>query len=328
MNEKKSLGLLGRIGLALAATLHASSLLAQAFPAAKPITYIYPYAAGSSPDSVARAIGQEAGKRIGQTILHENRPGAGGRIGFEALMRAPADGYTVGMFTNGLGVYQPLIESKLYVEPGKDYTPVVWTIDSPQVLAIRPNAPFRDIKGLIAYAKANPGKLNGSSPGLGTGGHLGVVLMALAVGADITHVPYKGTAPAITAVMSGEVDMTLTDSGAKPLIDAGKLLGIGHGAEQRWSYFPDMPTFGEAGLIGVRMVTWLGIVAPPNMPRDVLLRLNRAYNEAINSPEVRAKIEGLGQLVKGGTPEEFAAVIRGDLKTFGPVIRSANIKLE
>jgi len=316
-----------RGGLALAGIFATASIAsAQGFPS-KPINFIYPYAAGSNADNAWRLLGQEVGRRLGQNVVHENRPGAGGRLGLDAVMRAAPDGYTIGMFNNVLGVWQPLIDPSIAIEPGKHYTPVSLTIETPLALISNPSRPFKDVRGLIAYAKANPGKLNGSSPGPGTGGHLAIALLAAKGGVQITHVPYKGTAPATTAVVSGEVDLTFTDAASKPLIEAGKVLGLMVGSPTRWALIPQVPSAVDAGLPDFRISSWTGVVGPAGLAADVLDRLTRAFHEAANTPEVKAKLEGTGWVIRAENSAQMTQTIRADIELFRPVIREANIKL-
>lgn len=312
---------------ATALMLAATGALAQAFPS-KQITFVYPYAAGSNADNAWRLLGQEVGRKLGQSVVHENRPGAGGRLGLDAVLRAAPDGYTIGMFNNVLGVWQPLMSEKLMIEPGKDYTPISNTIETPLVMIVRPTLGVKDVRGLIAYAKANPGKLNGSSPGPGTGGHLAVALLAAKGGVQITHVPYKGTAPATTAVMAGEADLTFTDAAAKPLIESNKVLGLMVGGKDRWALIPSVPSAPEAGLPDFRISSWTGVVGPANMPPDVRDRLTRAFHDAAATPEVKAKLEATGWVIRAENSAQMTQTIRSDMDLFRPVIREANIKLD
>lgn len=312
---------------AVALSLAATGALAQAFPS-KQITFVYPYAAGSNADSAWRLLGQEVGRKLGQTVVHENRPGAGGRLGLDSVMRAAPDGYTIGMFNNVLGVWQPLMSEKLMIEPGRDYTPISNTIETPLVMIVRPTLGVKDVRGLIAYAKANPGKLNGSSPGPGTGGHLAVALLAAKGGVQITHVPYKGTAPATTAVVSGEADLTFTDAAAKPLIESNKVLGLMVGSKDRWALIPSVPSAPEAGLPDFRISSWTGVVGPANMPAEIRDRLTRAFHDAAATPEVKAKLEATGWVIRAENSAQMTQTIRSDMDLFRPVIREAGIKLD
>lgn len=304
-----------------------SSAHSQNFPS-QPITFIYPFGAGSVPDAFWRAIGQEVGKRLGVTVIHENRTGVGGRIGLNAVIKSPPNGYTVGMISNGLAVSQPLIDPKLALEVGKDYTPVMCCVVTPMMLVARTDAPFKDLPSLVAYAKANPGKVNGSSSGNGTGAHLGLAQLNVAAGIDVTHVPYGGVNQALQAMLSKEVDLSVQDSGSKPFIESGKLVAIAVADTQRWKLFPEVPTAVEAGVPGFRTVVWHGVAAPPGLPPEVLKKLNQAFVEAVQAPDVRAKIEAAGFLVRPGSPEEFTAAIKAETEVMRPTIKAAKIKVE
>ena len=300
---------------------------AQGFPN-HPITFIYPYPPGSNSDTAWRIITQELSRRLNVPVVFENRAGGGGRVGMEAIMKAPPDGYLFGMTNNVMIVWQPLMEAKFDIQPGRDYTPIAHGIETPLVLAASGNAPFRDLKGLIAYARANPGKLNAASSGPGSGAHLGIALLNYKAGINITHVPYKGAAPALTGLVAGEADLLFTDAGAKPYLDSGRMIGIAVGSEQRWALMPKVPTLSEAGVPGFRNTSWTSVSGPPHLPADVVSRLNRALNESMNTGDVKQKLEDAGWAIKGGTPEEFTAIIKADTELYRPVIRAANIRMD
>lgn len=310
------------IGLGLA-----TSAFSQPYPN-RPITFIYPYAAGSLSDTAWRMVVSETSKRLGQTIVFDNRPGAGGRIGFDAVMRARPDGYTIGGAPNAISVVQPLVDPRLYVEPDKHYVPVITTFETYLLLVARANAPFRDLRGLIAYAKANPGKLNAGTPGVGTGSHLALAMLGTQMGIDYAMVHYKGSAPALTAMLSGEIDIMVSDPAVKSYVDAGRMMGLGTTGPQRWGVFPSLPTMQEAGAPGFNFSSWHGVIAPPGLAQDITVTLNQAFNEALKSPDVRSRLESAGWVVKGGSATEAGALIRGDLDTFRPIVRAAGIKLD
>ena len=315
------------IGAILCALLFSATAAAQTYPA-RAITFVYPYPPGSASDTAYRTIILEVSKRLGQTIVYENRPGAGGRVGLDLILKAAADGYTIGMLNIVIGVSQPLIDPRFTIDPVKDYTPVVLAVESYLLMVARAGEPYRDFKGLLDYARSNPGKLNMSSPGPGTGAHLVLALLTSRSGATITHIPYKGTAPATQAILSGEVHLTLADTTVKPFVDSGKLLALATTGAQRWASFPNVMTFDEAGLPGVHYSAWSGVIGPPGMPRPVVDRLNRAFIEAMVAPEVRSKLEGAGLASRGGTPEDWTALIKAELGLWRPVISAANIKLD
>ena len=300
---------------------------AQTYPS-RNITFIYPYPPGSASDNAYRSIVQEASKRLGQTVVYENRPGATGRIGVDLIQRAAADGYTIGMLNNVLGVSLPLIDPRTYIEPVKDYTPVVLAVESYLLMVARAGEPYRDLKGVLDYARANPGKLNMSTPGSATGAHLVLALLSARSGVNIAHIPYKGTAPATQAILAGEVNLTVTDTTARPHVDNGKLLALATTGAQRWASFPTVPTFEEQGQKGVNYSSWSGVIGPPGMPRPVVERLNRAFIEALNTSEVKSKLEAAGLTGRGGPPEDWSTLVKADMALWRPVIVGANIKLD
>ena len=311
------------LGLVLAI----SGAMAQTYPM-RPLAFVYPYPPGSATEVAFRAIVQDAAKRLGQPIVFENRSGAVGRIGFEHVLRSPADGYTIGLLNNVLGVSLPLIDAKTFVEPGRDYTPIALAVESYLLLVARAGEPYRDVRGLVDYARSHPGKLNMATPGTGTGAHLVLALLGARAGANIAHIPYKGTAPATLAILSGEVNLTLTDTSVRAHVESGKLIALATTGMQRWASFPNVPTFDEQGLKGVSYGAWSGVIGPPGLPAPIAERLHRAFVDALSSPDVRARLEAAGLVARGGAPEEWAAQIRSELASWRPIVQGANIKPE
>jgi len=307
--------------------LLATNVLAQTYPS-RPVTVIYPYPAGSTTEGAWRSVAQEASKTLGQSVIFENRVGAGGKIGVESMTRSPKDGHTVGVINSAVAIYLPLMDATFRIEPGKDYTPISAGFETYYVLLAHPSVPFRDVKGLIAYARANPGKLNMASSGNGTGGHLSVELLKMVVGIHAVHVPYKGEAPAMTDLLGGQVQAFFGAGNAKPFIESGKLIGLATSGPQRWAPFPSLPTFAEEGLADVSASTWLGLAGPAGIPDAAVAKLNQAVTVAMQAPEVRRKLDEFGLVVRGGTPQEFSALIRADLDRWGKVVRAGNIRLE
>lgn len=316
-----------RAALAMLPLMVAAHAGAQTFPE-RAITFIYPYPPGSASDNAYRSIMLETSRRLGQPIVYENRPGATGRIGVDLVQRAATDGYTIGMLNNVLGVSLPLIDPKTAIEPVKDYTPIVLAVESYLLMVARAGEPYRDLQGVLDFAKANPGKLNMSTPGSATGAHLVLALLSARSGVNIAHIPYKGTAPATQAILAGEVNLTVTDTTVKPHVESGKLLALATTGARRWASFPNVPTFEEQGLKGVTYSSWSGIIGPPGMPRPIVLRLNRAFIEALNSTEVKSKLEIAGLTARGGAPEDWGTLVKADMAQWRPVIMGANIKLD
>ena len=303
-------------------------VLAQDYPKS-PIKYIYPFAAGSTADTAWRSINEEAAKHLGQSIVYFNRVGAGGRIGFVEMMRANPDGYTIGLVSNVTAVMQPLIDPVEWkATPGTDYTPIILGFEYPLILVAKKSAPFKDLKSFLAYAKQNPGKINGGSAGIGSGPHLGLAALNMLGGIDITHVPYGGNAPAIAALLAGDVDVIWTDIAAKQHLDAGSISALGVASPKRWDLFPDVPTMEEAGLSGLVLQSWSGLAGPPGMPAKLVETLNGAYSKALANPSLRAKLSKDGWSVLGGATNDLATRVRDGQLFFGPLVRRANVKRE
>jgi tripartite-type tricarboxylate transporter receptor subunit TctC len=274
-----------------------------------PNTFVYAYPAASSTDVAWRAVVQEASRGLGLDIV----------------MRAKPDGYTIGGYSNAQLVVMLLIDPKLAIEPGNDYVSLVLGLETYLLMVARADAPFKDVKGLIAYAKANPGKINAGSPGAGAGSHLGLAMVSTQAGIEYTHIPYKGAAPALHAMLAGEFDVMFTDLLAKPYIDSGRMVGLGVSGSTRWDLFPGMPALQDAGLGGFPSLSGSGVMAPPGIPEDVAARLNRAFNETFPAPEVRARLEATGRILRGGTMQEAPSLIRADIERYRPVIKTADI---
>ena len=311
----------------LTACLAAGTAAAQGYPT-RPVTLINPYAAGGITDVAFRTIAAEAAKSLGQTILVENRTGAGGKIGANAIVAAAKDGYTVGIFNSGIGTNLPLMDPTFKMEPVRDYVPITRAIETYVVLVASPSAPYRDVKGLIDYARANPGKLDIGSAGVGTTGHLSLALLNSLAKLNLTHVPYKGETPMVTDVMGGQIPLGFISATVKPHVDAGKVIGIAVSGGQRWSVFPNLPSFQETGLNGFAASAWQGIVGPVGIPAEAVSRINRVVGTALQDAAVRKRLDELGLSVGASTPEEFTVFIRRELEVWGPVVRAANIKMD
>lgn len=305
----------------------AGSAAAQSFPTG-PVKLIYPFPPGSSGDLAARLLANESEKSLGQAVVVENRPGASGRLGLNALALAQGNGHTLSVVVNGLMVVLPLTDSRFTVEPGKDYAPVTLAFESYGVLVGKTGLPFRDVRGLIGYARENPGKLTVASSGIGSNPHLIMELLKSSAGIDLTHVPYKGETPALTDMMAGQIDLMFTVAGAKPYVDAGKLVSLATTGSKRWNVFPASPTMEEAGVPGLQASTWWGVVAPAGTPPEAVSRLNGAFRAALQNPSVQGKLVGYGMEIIASSPEELVTRINGDRRRWGPVIKNAGIKLD
>ena len=234
-------------GSALFCLMITNQVYAQSYPS-HAISLIIPYPPGGPIDVGFRVIAPELGAQLGQSVIIDNRSGAGGIVGAQAMMRAPKDGYTLGVVNNPIAAILPLITPEFRVEPEKDYAPIALALETFTILVARPSLPFRDLKGLVAYAKANPGKLNAGAPGLGSGSHLTFELLKLAAGFDATVIPYSGEAPAITGVLAGQTDVLVATANVKQHLDSGKLIALATSGAQRWDVFPNVPTLRETGV--------------------------------------------------------------------------------
>jgi tripartite-type tricarboxylate transporter receptor subunit TctC len=301
---------------------------AQGFPS-KPITLINPYPPGGFADNVSRVIAQEAGRILGQTIVVENRPGASGKIGLDAVLNAPKDGYTIGLGVPGSLSLFPVTDPR-YADLHSRFTPITIAVRGYLALAINPAVvPARNIRDFAAWLKANEGKASYGSAGLGTSYHLWAEAFNMAAGVSPVHVPYKGEAPALTDLIGGQIHFSMVTGAAKQHVDAGRLMVLATTGDERWTaLYPAAPTFKEAGYPQVVSSGWLAFVGPPGLPADVLSRLNGAFVQAVHSPEV-AKVLGVqGYSVVGSTPEALLETVRSEARTLGEVIRVRGLKLQ
>jgi len=295
----------------------------------KPIRIIVPFAPGGPNDILGRIVGQKLNELWGQPAIIENRGGAGGTIGVEAGARSPADGYTIVMGGSSNLAVAPGLYAKLPYDPLRDLTPVTNVAIVPYVLAVNPHVPARSVKELVAIARSKKGLLSYGSSGTGAMSHLAAELFKAASGADIVHVPYKGTAPAVTDVIAGQIDMMLADlSAVAPHEKVGKLRLLAAAGSKRTPAAPQLPTMAEAGVKDYAVDTWFGVVAPAGTPKDIVAKLNTAIVNGLKSPEVKQRFDQLGYEAIGDTPEQFGATIRTDIDKFARVIKSAGIKAE
>jgi tripartite-type tricarboxylate transporter receptor subunit TctC len=320
-----SLGRFAACSLTILAALGAS---AQTFPS-KPITLVVAFAAGGNNDLRARQLGVPVGAMLGQTIVVDNKPGASGNIGHDFVARAPADGYTLGVGAMGPLTVNPALFPKMTFDPAKDFVPVVLIEKAPLVLVTRVEKPFKSLKDLLAAAKTKPGEITLGNAGNGGAHHLSGELLQEAAGVDMLSVPYKGGGPAATALLSGEIDAMFEQTyAALPSIQAGKTRALAVTSDKRLPSLPDVPTLAELGYPGVTVSNWLGIVAPKGTPADVIKKVNTAFNRALAAPEMREKIAGPGNVVGGGSPEEFGAFMAAESKRWAALIKAKGIRLE
>lgn len=307
--------------------LHGPLGMAQEFPV-RPITALYPFAAGGAVEQALRIISTEAATSLGQPIVVEARPGANGMIAANVLKNSRGNPYLLAFLNNGITVTVPLTSSAK-VETGNAFVPVSVLLANNLVVIAHPSVPFRDIGGLIAYARANPGKLDMAVVGTASNTNLALELLKNQAGIDIHNIPYKGESEAVIAVMSGVVPTAIVSSTAKPNVDAGKLLALATTGPERWSLFPGVPTLREAGYPDFSVFGWFGLAAPPGTPPEVVSKLHAAYFKALKNPTVRRAVVGdLGLDLIGTTPEEMTEMIRRDREKWEPIVKRAGIRVE
>ena len=309
-----------------AAMAFSCAALAQAWPA-KPVRMIIPYPPGGATDILGRLISAKLSPMIGQPVVVENRAGASGNVGFDYVAKSAPDGYTLLTGTANLTI-APAFSSKLPFNVLTDYSPISQIVSSQNFLVVRPSLPVNNIRELIAYAKANPGKLTYGSSGIGTP-LLSIEILKSLTGIDILHVPYKGDTPAVTDLLGGQIDMYCsTIVGLYPHHNSGKLRGLGVTSRKRAASMPDMPTIEEAGVPGYELSSWYGILAAAGTPRPIVDQLNAAIVKIVAMPDVqKAMIDG-GSEPQSSTPDEFMARIRADVAKFSKVVKDAGIKVE
>jgi tripartite-type tricarboxylate transporter receptor subunit TctC len=295
----------------------------------KPIKFVVAAPAGSSLDDLARTIGDRLKDRLGQSVVVENRPAAGGTVATDAVAKSPPDGSTMVMSFNGPLAFGPHLYTRLPYDPQKDLVPVIITSSQPNVLAVNANLPVKSVKELIAYAKANPGKLNYASVGNGSSSHLTMELLKSTAGLDITHVPFNGSPPAVTATIQGETQMMLAVM--QPLqaqIQAGRLRALAVTSAKRFPFLSDLPTIAEAGFPGFEAMAWNGVLVPAGTPQAIVTRLNTEINAILSDASVKSKLNAQGFDLVGGTPEDFAALIRNESDKWAPVIKKTGAKID
>jgi len=300
---------------------------AQPYPS-KPIRLLIPFTPGGSQDVIGRLLAQKVSEAIGQPVVVENKPGAGGLIATQEEARAPADGYTLLLSTGAQMAIEPALNAKAAYDPIKDFVHVIHLGDAPLVLLAVPSLPARDVKEVVAMSKAKPGSINTASTGNGTYTHLTLELFKAASGADLTHVPYKGAAPAFNDLMGGQVQtMFTTTASAQPYTSSQKLRALAVTSTRRSPMMPDVPTFAELG-VPLDVSVWIGIAAPAGTPAAVVERLNGEFNKALAAPDVRSKLAALGVDPVGGTSAQMTQYVRSDAERWAKIVKAANVKLE
>ena len=318
--------------LALTASLTASLSVAQTaasnYPQ-KPIRMIVPFTPGGSTDILARSIGQELSKAWGQSVIIENIAGAGGSIGADKAAKSPADGYTLLMGHIGTLAVNPSLYPKLPYNPVKDFAPVAWVARVPNVLVVNPNVPAKNVQELVALAKSKPGQLSYGSGGNGSAANLATEYFKMQTETAILHIPYRGTAPAVTDLMGGQIQMLFTGAPAvMGQVKSGQLRALAVSSPKRLEALPDLPTVAEAGYKNFEVDQWYGVVAPAGTPRDIVLKLNQQINLALNSAELKKRLTTEGAVATPETPEAFGKLITQEIDRWRPVITSGRVKAD
>jgi tripartite-type tricarboxylate transporter receptor subunit TctC len=308
------------------ALIASHAALAQSYPA-KPIRVIVPFPPGGGTDIVARTVTPKMAEILGQPFVIENRAGAGGNIGTEAVAKSPADGYTLLVASASTAINTTLVPNLSWSV--SDFAPVVLMVVNNHLLAAHPSVPANNVRELLALARARPGQVTYASYGSGSSAHLTAELFKLMAGVDLLHVPYKGAAPAVNDLLGGQVNIIFADVAAMlSHLKSGKLKPLGIGSAKRFEGLPDVPTIAESGVPGFEAGGFLGLVAPAGTPPAVIQALNAAAQKSLALPEVRDRLLGLASPPVGGTPEQLAAHIKREIDKWARVIRAANIKAE
>ena len=303
--------------------------LAQSTYPDKPIRLVVPYPAGGPLDTVARLLGARVAASTKQPVVVDNKPGAGGNIGADLVAKAPADGYTILMGAVATHAINPALYPGIPYDAVKDFAPVTQVASTPNVLVVHPSVPAANVREFVAYAKANPGKLNFGSGSSGSAGHLAGELFKSIAGVEMTHVPYKGAGPAMQDLVAGQIQL-MFDNLASSLgqVKAGRIRALAVTTAKRTALAPDLPTISESGYAGFDISTWFGIFAPAGMPKEALERLHAEFTAALSAPEVRAKMLALGAEPVGNRPEEFAAYIRAEREKYARLVKASGARVD
>jgi tripartite-type tricarboxylate transporter receptor subunit TctC len=324
----KSLTFLARVALLLALLAGSNIAAAQNYPT-KALRMVVPFAPSGPNDILARLIGQKLTEAWGQAVLVENRGGAGGTVGLEAASRLPGDGYALAMGGSSNLAVAPSLYAKLPYDSIKDFTPIINVAIVPYALAVNPTVPAKNVKELIVIAGKKPGNLSYGSSGMGSMSSLAAEMLKSMSKTDIVHVPYKGTSPALTDVVSGQIDLMLADLAViQPHANTGRLRVIGVTGSKRSGAAKDIPTIAESGLPGYELSPWFGVVAPAGVPKEIVTRLNAVIGSSLKSADMQQRLGVLGYEPLGGTAEQFAATIKTDIVKYAKIVKDAGIKAD
>ena len=320
--------LLHKLMLALALVVPAIGVQAQSYPN-KPIRIVCPFPPGGAVDIASRAVAHELTQILGQPVTVDNRPGAGGNIGADMVAKSAPDGYTLLMTTSGILAINPALYSKIPFDSLKDFAPVSMVVSLNNVLVVNPAFPAKSVKDVIALAKAQPGKLTYASSGNGTSIHLSGELFKSMTGVDMLHIPYKGSAPAVTDLLGGQVNMMFDNiPSSLPHIRAGKLHALGVTGPKRSPLLPDVPTIAEAGVPGYESYVWFGIVAPAGTPHEIIAKLHAELAKAAVTPSFHDRLTEQGYDVLSSTPEQMAGSIRNEIAKWGKIVKASGARVD
>ena len=311
------------VALALPLLVHG-----QSYPS-KPIRLVAPFTPAGAVDIATRATAHELQRILGQPVTVENKPGAGGNLGVLDVARSAPDGYSVVMSTSGIQAINPFLYSKMPLEVNKDLAPVAPIVALNNVLVVHPSVAARSVQEIIALAKKEPGRLTYASSGNGTSIHMSAAMFTYLTKTDIVHIPYKGSAPAVTDLLAGQTNMMFDNiPSSLPHIKAGKLIALATTGAKRDPALPDLPTMQEAGVPGYESGVWFGLMVPAATPKDIIARLNHAAVEATKAPEFVKRMHDLGYNIIPGSPEDMARMIQDELKRWGPIVKASGAKVD
>lgn len=317
------------VWISFAAVITPAAAFAQTWPTRGTIKIVVPYPPGGASDVTARLLALKLTDSLKQNVVVENKPGANGILALESVAKSPADGYTLLMANLGPNAINAAIYKKLPYDSVKDFTPITLTTIVPLVVLVTPSLPVKNMQELIAYGKANPTKLTYASAGNGAANHLAGEMMKAMAGFQMTHVPFKGDAPGMPAVISGEVSMMFpTLIAGMPNIKSGMMRPIAVTGAKRSSSLPDMPTISESGIVGFEAVSWGGVMGPAGLPANIVNRLNADIINILKMPDVAEKLSGLGAEIVGSSPQEFDTYLKSEIQKWGKVARDNNIQLD
>lgn len=324
---KKITSLVLAIASLMAAPLVGAQSAAQSFPN-KPIRFVVPFPPGGGNDILARALAPKMSEILGQQVVVDNRAGAGGNIGADFVAKSPADGYNIVIASNQVTM-NPWIYSKLPFDIAKDFSPIAQIASVPMLLAIHPEVPAKNLQEFIALAKAKPGSLNYSTPGLGTPQHIAFEVFNFDAGVKVTHVPYKGTSPSIVDLIGGQVQATIgTMASLEQHVKTGKVRAIAVSTPQRSPTMPDVPTIEEGGLKGYNVPLWYSVLAPANTPKEIVAKISASIRDALKDPQTKAQLERQGFVESYLDPAQMTALIKQDLTYWQKAINNIGLKLD